>query len=57
MDFTNRFASSKEVKIHYIESEIIDNQLTPLVYVPGALNYAEQSMNCFKNSNQEKVFH
>jgi pimeloyl-ACP methyl ester carboxylesterase len=44
LDFINRWANSNHVKIHFLESNDYDNRLTPLVYVPGALNYAEQSV-------------
>ncbi|MGE7921445.1 alpha/beta fold hydrolase [Viridibacillus sp. NPDC093762] len=44
MDFINRWANSEHVKIHFLESDDYDKRLTPLVYVPGALNYAEQSV-------------
>lgn len=44
MNFTNKYANSEGVKIHYLDSDINDNLLTPLVYIPGALNFAEQSI-------------
>ncbi|ALC90744.1 hypothetical protein AM500_13820 [Bacillus sp. FJAT-18017] len=42
--FADKWIRSKEVKLHYLESSLDDNHLTPLVYVPGALNFAEQSV-------------
>lgn len=44
LEFINRWANSEHVKIHFLESNAYDKRLTPLVYVPGALNYAEQSV-------------
>jgi hypothetical protein len=39
LQFIDRWANSENVKIHYLESADYDNTLTPLVYVPGALNF------------------
>ncbi|MEJ9233342.1 alpha/beta hydrolase [Peribacillus butanolivorans] len=39
----DKWANSENIKIHYLESADYDKSLTPLVYVPGALNFAEQS--------------
>jgi pimeloyl-ACP methyl ester carboxylesterase len=55
MEFSNRWANSEGVKVHYLESEDYDNQLTPLVYVPGALNYAEQSVELMQEFKQRKT--
>ncbi|MGE7947510.1 alpha/beta fold hydrolase [Lysinibacillus sp. NPDC093688] len=43
MRFIDRWANSEKVKIHYLESADYNTSVTPLVYVPGALNFAEQS--------------
>lgn len=55
MEFIDRWANSEGVKVHYLESEDYDNQLTPLVYVPGALNYAEQSVELMQEFKQRKT--
>lgn len=44
MKLTDKWAKSGDVSIHYLENNSNNHQLTPLVYVPGALNYAEQSV-------------
>ena len=44
MTFVDRWANLNNVTIHYLESVNYNENLTPLVYVPGALNYAEQSI-------------
>ncbi|WP_223701757.1 alpha/beta fold hydrolase [Sutcliffiella deserti] len=48
MDFSNKWANSEEAKIHYLQSTNYNKLLTPLVYVPGALNYAEQSTDLLR---------
>ena len=51
MTLVDKWANVEKVKIHYLASSDYDKNLIPLVYVPGALNYAEQSielMNHFK---------
>lgn len=40
----DRWANADDIKIHYLESRDYEEDLTPLVYVPGALNDAEQSI-------------
>ncbi|MGE7130146.1 hypothetical protein [Lysinibacillus xylanilyticus] len=45
MRFIDRWANSEKVKIHYLESADYNTSVTPLVYVPGALNFAEQSID------------
>jgi pimeloyl-ACP methyl ester carboxylesterase len=39
---SERYAKNNNVSIHYLESMDYATKLTPLVYVPGALNFAEQ---------------
>lgn len=48
MEFINKWANSEHVKINFLENIAYDKRLTPLVYVPGALNYAEQSVELLK---------
>ncbi len=55
MEFINRWANSEGVKIHYLESKDCDNKLTPIVYVPGALNYAEQSVELMQEFKRRKT--
>lgn len=43
MYWTDRWAEANGVKLHYMETAIFDDMMTPLVYVPGALNQAEQA--------------
>jgi pimeloyl-ACP methyl ester carboxylesterase len=42
MTLLGRFAKKNNVSIHYLESTDYTSELTPLVYVPGALGFAEQ---------------
>lgn len=44
LNFLNQWASSDDVKIHYLDKIDYDDELTPLVYIPGAMNFAEQSI-------------
>lgn len=43
MYWTDRWAVTSGVKLHYKETAIFDDMMTPLVYVPGALNHAAQA--------------
>jgi pimeloyl-ACP methyl ester carboxylesterase len=54
LHFVDRWANSENVKIHYLESADYDNTLTPLVYVPGALNFAEQTTGLLGNLASRK---
>lgn len=42
MTILDCFAINKVISIHYLDSNNFSPELTPLVYVPGALNFAEQ---------------
>lgn len=55
MEFIDRWANSESVKVHYLESEDYDNHLTPLVYVPGSLNYAEQAVDLIQEFKHRKT--
>ncbi len=48
MDFKEQFVNNRSVNIHYLETEEYDENLTPLLYVPGAMNSAEQFINVMK---------
>ncbi|WP_043933212.1 alpha/beta fold hydrolase [Bacillus sp. EB01] len=54
MEFADRWTRSKEVKLHYLESSRYDGRLTPLVYVPGALNHAEQAVELLEEFKPRK---
>lgn len=54
MYWTDRWAESDKVKLHYMETAIFDDMMTPLVYVPGALNYAEQATNLLGHFEQRR---
>lgn len=54
MGFTDKWANSEMVKIHYLDNTNYNIQLTPLVYVPGALNYAEQSVEIMQEFNPRR---
>lgn len=41
MPMKDRYAKNKDISIHYLESTDFSPDLTPLVYVPGALGFAE----------------
>ncbi|UJF28122.1 alpha/beta fold hydrolase [Planococcus sp. 107-1] len=43
MYWTDRWTEANGVKLHYMETAIFDDMMTPLVYVPGALNHAAQA--------------
>ncbi|MDG5788602.1 alpha/beta hydrolase [Evansella sp. AB-P1] len=45
---TDHFTNSNGVSIHYVKSYHNNNGLTPVVYVPGALGFAEQFKNEMK---------
>ncbi len=42
MPVRDRYAINQDISIHYLESNDYSPNLTPLVYVPGALGFAEQ---------------
>jgi pimeloyl-ACP methyl ester carboxylesterase len=42
MDFKDQYGINDGVKIHYLDTESYDTNLIPLLYVPGAMNHAEQ---------------
>ena len=54
MTLVDKWANVEEVKIHYLTSLDYDKALTPLVYVPGALNYAEQSVELMNHFNKRR---
>ncbi|RHW43294.1 alpha/beta hydrolase [Neobacillus notoginsengisoli] len=56
MEFTDRWAKSGNENIHYLESTHNDHPLTPLIYVPGALNYAEQPVGLLREFEPRKWF-
>ncbi|WP_198317029.1 alpha/beta fold hydrolase [Sutcliffiella horikoshii] len=37
----DRYSKNKDISIHYLETTDYSHNLTPLVYVPGALGFAE----------------
>lgn len=43
MYWTDRWTEANGVKLHYMETAIFDDMMTPLVYVPGVMNHAEQA--------------
>jgi pimeloyl-ACP methyl ester carboxylesterase len=56
VDFADKWTRSKEVNLHYLESSRYDGRLTPLVYVPRALNYAEQSIELLQEFVPRRCF-
>lgn len=44
MLFLNKYADSDGNKVHYLDNSNEDDFMTSLVYVPGALNCAEQTI-------------
>lgn len=48
MSYQEHFASNNNVLIHYLDSIDYDTALTPLVYIPGALGFAEQFVDEMK---------
>jgi pimeloyl-ACP methyl ester carboxylesterase len=48
MNFKEQFVMNSNVKLHYLDTENYDINLTPLVYVPGAMNFAEQFVDVLK---------
>lgn len=53
-EFVDRWTNAEEIKIHYLESQKYEEGLTPFVYVPGALNYAEQSIEFMEYFKQRR---
>ncbi|MGD6774673.1 alpha/beta fold hydrolase [Sutcliffiella horikoshii] len=41
MPVRDRYSKNKDISIHYLETTDYSHNLTPLVYVPGALGFAE----------------
>lgn len=56
MKLIDKWAKSGDVSIHYLENNSISPQSTPLVYVPGALNYAEQSVELLQEFEPRRWF-
>lgn len=54
MRFEDRWGKVDGVKIHYLESIDTKEHLTPIVYIPGALNYAEQSTEFLESFSPRK---
>lgn len=54
MYWTDRWAENDKVKLHYMETAIFDDMMTPLVYVPGALNHAAQSTSLLDHFEQRR---
>ena len=42
MEWIDQWAYNENVRINYLESRTHDERLMPLLYIPGALNAAEQ---------------
>ena len=45
MEWIDRGAYVGNVKVNYLESHNHDERLMPVLYIPGALNDAEQSLD------------
>jgi pimeloyl-ACP methyl ester carboxylesterase len=45
MSVSDRYSLNKNISIHYLESTDYSSDLTPLVYIPGALGFAEHFEN------------
>lgn len=53
MQYNDRWVLNKNVKIHYIES--LGEDKTPLLYIPGALGFAEQFVDVMEQLQSRKT--
>jgi len=53
--FIHKYANSDGIKVHYMDNAFEDSFPTPLVYVPGALNFAEQTIDLLSTFNPRRI--
>lgn len=53
--FIHKYANSDGIKVHYMDNAFEYSFPTPLVYVPGALNFAEQTIDLLSTFNPRRI--